>query len=66
MTMYVIKLQQNDETLWLQSTRPERWSSLDQAIRFTTRNEARRAATTVGVSGDWSIEASLEPSPPLR
>jgi hypothetical protein len=64
--MYVIKLHQNNETLWLQSTRPERWGSLDQAIRFTTRSEARRAATTVGVSGDWSIAASLEPPALLR
>jgi hypothetical protein len=65
--MYVIKLQQDNETLWLESTQPERWGLLDQAIRFTTRNEARRAATAVGVSGDWSIEASLEQPPlPLR
>ena len=63
--MYVIKLQQYNETLWLKSTRPELWGSLDQAMRFMTRNEARRAATSVGVSGDWSIEASLEPPPRL-
>jgi hypothetical protein len=64
--MYVIRLQQDNETLWLESTRPERWGSLGQAIRFMTRNESRRAASTVGVSGDWSIEASLERPPPSR
>jgi hypothetical protein len=65
--MYVVKLQRGSETLWLESTQPESWGSLDHAIRFTTRNEARRAATAVGVSGDWSIEASLESPPqPVR
>jgi hypothetical protein len=49
MTMFVIKLQQHNETLWLESTRPERWGTLDQAIRFTTRNEARRGAMAAGV-----------------
>ena len=63
--MYVIKLQQDNKTLWLESMRPKLWGSLDRAIRFMTRNEARRAATTAGVSGDWSIEASLEPPPRL-
>jgi hypothetical protein len=66
MTMYVIRLQQENKTLWLESTRPELWGSLDRAIRFMTRNEARRAAMAVGVSGDWVISASLEPLPRLR
>jgi hypothetical protein len=66
MTMFVIKLQQHNETLWLESTQPERWGSLDQAIRFTTRNEAHRAAIAAGVSGDWSIDVYLEPSSRLR
>jgi hypothetical protein len=67
MTMFVIKLQQHSETVWLESTQPERWGgALDQAIRFTTRNEARRAAIAAGVSGDWSIDVYLEPSSRLR
>jgi hypothetical protein len=66
MTMFVIRLQQHSESLWLESTRPERWGTLDQAIRFTTRNEARRAAMAAGVSGDWSIDVYLAPSLRLR
>jgi hypothetical protein len=65
--MFVIRLQRYKETLWLESIQPERWGgALDQAIRFTTRNEARRAAIAAGVSGDWSIDVYLGPSLRLR
>jgi hypothetical protein len=62
--MYVIKRQQGKEAFWLASTAPESWGERDRARKFETRNDARRAAMTVGVSGDWSIEASVG-SPPL-
>jgi len=61
--MYVIKRQRNKTALWLASTDPERWDGIDQAVRFDTRGEARRAAETIGVSGDWSINPALEPEP---
>jgi hypothetical protein len=62
--MYVIKRQQDKATLWLASTRPERWGSLSHAVRFDTRGEARRAAATIGISGDWSIDVAVEPLAP--
>jgi hypothetical protein len=57
--MYVISRQQDKTTLWLTSTRPERWDEeIGQAVRFDTRGEARRAAAMIGISGDWSINVA--------
>jgi hypothetical protein len=56
--MYVIRRQQGKDTIWLISPNPEQWGEQDRAMRFETRNDARRAATSVGVTGDWSITAA--------
>jgi hypothetical protein len=61
--MYVIKRQQGKAAFWLASTDPESWGERDHARKFETRNDARRAAMTVGVSGDWSIEVAVGPPP---
>jgi hypothetical protein len=53
--MYVIRQQQGKEGFWLISPNPESWGEQDRAMRFETRGDARRVATTIGVSGDWSI-----------
>jgi hypothetical protein len=53
--MYVIRRQQGKEGFWLISPNPESWGEQDRAMRFETRGDARRVATTMGVSGDWSI-----------
>jgi hypothetical protein len=61
LTMFVIKLQREKTPLWLGSTQPPQWGGFDQAIRFETRAEARRAATAARISGDWSIAPAPEP-----
>lgn len=58
--MYVIRRQEDKTTLWLASIDPERWDDgISQAVRFDTRGEARRAADTIGISGDWSINPAV-------
>jgi hypothetical protein len=48
--------------MWLLSIVPQRWGDRDQAMRFATRGDARRAAVVLKLSGDWSIEpASVLP-----
>ena len=61
--MFVIALRQGRETTWLASTNPPRWGERDRAVRFDTRRDARRVATVLKVSGDWSIE-NAGPLPP--
>lgn len=56
--MYVIKRQDGKEVSWLISLKPESWGERDRAMRFETRGDARRVATGIGVSGDWSITAA--------
>jgi hypothetical protein len=56
--MYVIARQQGKEATWLISPNPERWGEQDSATRFETRGDARRIATSIGVTGDWSITAA--------
>jgi hypothetical protein len=56
--MYVIRRQQGKEAIWLISPNPEQWGEQDRAMRFETRSDARRVATSVGVTGDWSINAA--------
>jgi hypothetical protein len=56
--MYVIRRQQEKDATWLISANPERWGEQDQAMRFETRRDARRIATVIGVTGDWSINAA--------
>jgi hypothetical protein len=40
------------------SPNPEQWGEQDRAMRFDTRRDARRVATSIGVTGDWSINAA--------
>ena len=56
--MYVIRRQQGKEATWLISPNPEQWGREDRAMRFETRGDARRTASSIGVTGDWSITAA--------
>jgi hypothetical protein len=40
---------------------PVRWGHRDGAMRFDTRREAERAAATIKLSGDWSIDPAGAP-----
>lgn len=55
--MFVIVRRRGAITMWLVSLLPQRWGERDHAMRFQTRGEARRAAASIKLSGDWSIEA---------
>jgi hypothetical protein len=54
--MYVLKQQYGGQGTWLVSVEPQSWGERDRAMRFETRQEARRAAVEIKLSGDWSIE----------
>jgi hypothetical protein len=54
--MYVLKQQYGGQSTWLVSVEPQSWGERDRAMRFETRQEARRAAVEIKLSGDWSIE----------
>lgn len=58
---FVIKKQQGKGAVWLISITPQDWGERDQAFRFGTANEAKRAATAIKVSGDWNIEIAPPP-----
>ena len=58
--MFVIALGRDNATTWLSSVEPSRWAERDNAVRFETRGDARRAAAAVEISGDWSIETAGE------
>jgi hypothetical protein len=47
---------------WLVTVVPQRWAEREQAMRFDTRKEARRAAVSIKLSGDSSIGMALPPS----
>jgi hypothetical protein len=58
----VIKRRHRDaETEWLVTAMPVRWGHRDGAMRFDTRREAERAAATIKLSGDWSIDPAGAP-----
>ena len=59
--MYVIKRQRDKATEWLLSRTPERWGAREHATLFETRREAQRAAVTIKLSGDWSIDPDFAP-----
>jgi hypothetical protein len=59
--MYVIKRQRDNATEWLLSGGPERWGAREHAMLFETRREAQRAAVTIKLSGDWSIDPGFAP-----
>ena len=59
--MFVIVRRRSSVTMWLLSIVPQRWGEKNEAMRFSSRGEARRAAVALKLSGDWSIEASGPP-----
>ena len=59
--MFVITRRHERAAEWLASTAPQNWGERDQAMTFLTLNEARRAAATIKLSGDWSIEVAVTP-----
>jgi hypothetical protein len=54
--VFLIARRRGTVTMWLRSIVPQRWGDRDQAMRFTSLGEARRAAAVLKLSGDWSIE----------
>jgi hypothetical protein len=54
--MFMIIRRRGESTMWLLSVVPQRWGERDQAVRFMTRGDARRAAVAIKLSGDWWIE----------
>ena len=56
--MFVIVRRRGAITMWLVSVLPQRWGERDQAMRFHTRGDARRAVVEIKLSGDWTIEAA--------
>jgi hypothetical protein len=58
--MYVLQRQHDGKPGWLASVAPQRWGERDHALRFVTRQEARRAAEEIKLSGDWLIHVAGE------
>jgi hypothetical protein len=42
--------------MWLVSQMPTKWGPREQAMRFKTKGDARRAAGILRMSGAWSVE----------
>jgi hypothetical protein len=42
--------------MWLTSSAPVRWGERDGALKFESKAEARRAAASIKLAGDWFIE----------
>jgi hypothetical protein len=59
--MFVITRRHERAAEWLASTAPQNWGEREQAMTFLTLNEARRAAATIKLSGDWSVEVAVTP-----
>jgi hypothetical protein len=65
--MYVLQRQDAGNSTWLVSVKPQRWDgNRDRAMRFETRQEARRTAVEIKLSGDWCIEAAVAAPPRLE
>jgi hypothetical protein len=58
---FIIKRQQSTGAVWLVSVTPQNWGERDQAMKFDTRNDAQRAARTIKIAGDWSIDVAPQP-----
>jgi hypothetical protein len=58
--MYVVQRQDAGKSAWLASIQPQRWGECDHALRFGTRQDARRAAVEIKLSGDWLIHVAGE------
>ena len=56
MLLYLIVRRDHSVGTWLMSTAAQQWGGKDHAVQFSSRGEARRAATALKISGDWSIE----------
>jgi hypothetical protein len=59
--MYVIKRRRDNATEWPLSRDSEQWGAREQATLFETRREAQRAAVTIKLSGDWSVDPDFAP-----
>jgi hypothetical protein len=59
--MYVLQRQHDGKPGWLASIEPQLWGERDHALRFGSRQEARRAAVEIKLSGDWLIHAAGDP-----
>jgi hypothetical protein len=58
--MYVLKRQHDGKAGWLASVEPQRWGERDHALRFGSRQDARRAASEIKLVGDWLIHVAGE------
>jgi hypothetical protein len=58
--MYVLKRLHDGKAGWLASVEPQGWGGRDHAMRFGTRQEARRDAVEIKLSGDWLIHVAGE------
>jgi hypothetical protein len=45
----------------LLSHAPEQWGAREHAMLFASRREAQRAAVTIKLSGDWSVDPDFAP-----
>jgi hypothetical protein len=65
---FVITRQRTATVRWLVSAMPEQWGERKHAMRFDLRGDARRAAVSIKLSGDWAIEMApppwIDPEPP--
>jgi hypothetical protein len=64
--MYVLQRQDAGNSTWLISIEPQVWGERDHALRFETRQEARRVAVGIKLSGDCSIEPTGNAPPRLE
>ena len=60
---YIIRLERREGAktdppvvMWLASQMPTRWGRREQAMRFKTKGDARRAAGVLRIDGAWSVE----------
>jgi hypothetical protein len=60
--MFVIRLERRSETgdlvsMWLRSAAPTiKWGLREAALNFSTKDEARRVAIIIKISGAWYVE----------
>lgn len=54
--IYVVRMDRNTVSMWLSTTEPARWGPRENAMRFKSKGEGRRAAIGAGVKGAWSIQ----------
>jgi hypothetical protein len=59
--VFVIVRRRGSVIMWLASIVPQLWGDKYQAMRFSSPDEARRAAVVLKLSGDWTIEPAGAP-----